>query len=377
MVGFYVCLTGPSWDTAKVALFSSAAPAELLGELWGYQPMLSLRPQPTMCATLMCDRGEYLSKAAKITGAKLIPCMSYAPPYRPDLKGLVEVLHRITKDHQYFFTPGAIDQRRAEYELRNSDPNESVLTLKEYVAYLYSVFTEYNLTAPRHHRVDAHMHGAGVFPSPAGLWRYGHEKGIGVRRHIPLDKLISDLLPSETARVTRQGVRFTGKEYRSDVVDEQQWTALARNFGGWDFQASYFPGSVSRIWTPQTGTSGLLELSLSDHSNASEELTFDECLDAETYSKCQNAEYEHINNTEILKSRQRAEEIMNRAREYTREACEKQSGGKPSMSQARGFETNSKQHSSETKQEEIRKVMDEAEQAHHDMMRAIFAEANA
>ncbi len=132
-----------------------------------------------MCFALMCDRGEYLSKGASHTGLKLIPCLSYAPPYRPDLKGLVEVLHRIKKDAQYLFVPGAMDARRVEFELSRSRPHESVLTLRDYVQYLYCIFDEYNLTADRSKRLDAHMAAAGVFPSPAGLWHWGHQVGIG------------------------------------------------------------------------------------------------------------------------------------------------------------------------------------------------------
>jgi hypothetical protein len=376
VVGFYVCLRGPSWDTAKVALFSSAAPGELLGEFWGYQPVLSLYPAPTMCAALLCDRGEYLSHAAKITGAKLIPCLSYTPPYRPDLKGLVEVLHRIAKDDQYFFVPGAIDQRRAEFELRKIDPEESVLTVPEYVAYLHTAFTKYNLTAPRQDRIDAHMNGAGVFPSPAGLWRYGHEKGIGVRRNLPVDKLITDLLPAETARVTRRGIRWAGKDFRSDVVDKQQWTALARNFGGWDIEASYFPGSVSRIWTPRPGASGLLELSLSDHSTASPELTVDEWADAYMVGLSKNAENDHANHLASLRARRQAEDIIARAKELTREACESHYGAKPTMSEARGFEDRTMGQQSSPTPEERQKVMDEAEDAYHAMMQEVFADAN-
>jgi len=376
VVGFYVCLRGPSWDTAKVALFSSAVPGELLGDLWGYQPMQSLYPAPTMCAALQCDRGEYLSKAAKITGAKLIPCMSYTPPYRPDLKGLVEVLHRIAKDGQYFFVPGAIDQRRAEFELRKKDPEESVLTVPEYVAYLHTVFTEYNLTAPRHGRVDAHMNGVGVLPCPAGLWRYGHEKGIGVRRNLPVDTLIADLLPAATARVTRRGVRWAGKEYRSDVADEQQWTALARNFGGWDIRASYFPGSVARIWTPRPGASGLLELALSDHSTASPELTVDEWADAYMFGLSKNAENQHANDLASLHLRRQAEDIIARAKELTREACESHYGAKPTMSEARKFEDRTMGQQSFSTPEERQKAVDEAETAYHAMMQEVFANAN-
>ncbi len=123
VVGFYVCLTGPSWETAKVALFNSVAAPELLGELWGCAWQRTLWPHPTLCFALMCDRGEYLSAKHRLTAAKLLPLTSYAMPYRPDLKGLVEVLHRIEKDGQ-MFVPGAIDVRRKEMEFKKVDPSK-------------------------------------------------------------------------------------------------------------------------------------------------------------------------------------------------------------------------------------------------------------
>lgn len=381
IVGFYVCLTGPSWDTAKVSLFCSAAPPELIGELWGYQPMLSLSPSPTMCAALLCDRGEYLSKAASITGAKLIPCLSYTPPYRPDLKGLVEVLHRIAKDQQYLFVPGAIDQRRQELELRRFDPDESVLTVREYTQYLYTIFTEYNLTADRSHRVDAHMVAAGVFPSPAGLWRWGHEMGIGVRREIPLSELIKNLLPSDEGRVTRSGVMFAGKQYGSDVVDEMQWTAHARNFGGWNIDANYFPGSVSKIWVPNPTANGLLDLNISDHSTASPELTFDEVADAFAVGKSKNAEIKHIKTLHALQSISRLQEIVDNAKTLTAEAIARYTGTKPTMTESRNIETSLAMPTSAQPKNPgaTTAPLDQANanEMHMEMMHSILAAANS
>jgi putative transposase len=376
IVGFYVCLDGPSWAMAKVALFCATAAPELLGELWGYEAMPSLYPAPTMCAALLCDRGEYLSKAAKITGAKLIPCLSYAPPYRPDLKGLVEVIHRIEKDHQYYFVPGAIDQRRAEFELRRYDPTKAVLTIPEYVAYLYHIFTSYNLTAPRQDRLDAHMHAAGVFASPSGLWRYGHEVGIGVRRNLSFSDLVTNLLPTELAQVTRRGVMLLGMQYQSPTIDEQQWTALARNYSTWDIEANYFPGSVSRIWTPAPASTGLLDLRLSDNSTASPELTFDEVLDAFTVGKLGNAQNEHIRLMTDLGQRQKAMDIIARAKELTTEAIQKHSGTMPSITEARSLESatilTTPDGTPLANQSD-----DPAREAHQKMISALFAAANA
>lgn len=375
IVGFYVCLTGPSWDMAKLSLFCSAADPALVGELWGYQPILSLNPSPTMCVVLMCDRGEYLSSGASVTGIQLIPCMSYAPPYRPDLKGLVEVLHRIEKDRQYLFVPGAIDQRRAEYELRRFNPNEAVLTVHDYVHYLYTIFTEYNLTADRRNRCDAHMIAAGVFPSPAGLWHWGHLAGIGTQRAVSTTTLITNLLPTSVARVARNGVLLGGKHYSSREVEEQQWTTFARNQRGWDIPAYHFPGSVSRIWTPNTAGAGLLDLRLSDQSTASSELTWDEALDAFAYGQLSLPDQEHARILHALKSIRQVKEIVDNAKMLTAEAIGRASGRTPSITEARRFESISDLAAApDAAAPESRH--DAALEAHVEMMQSVLAAAN-
>lgn len=376
IVGFYVCLDGPSWDMAKVALFSAVANPQLLGSLWGFEVTQSLSPAPGMCAVLLCDRGEYLSRAAKVTGANLIPDLAYTPPYRPDLKGLVEVLHRIEKDRQYYFVPGAIDQRRQEYELRRFNPSESVMTIPEYVAFLHETFTTYNLTAPRNDRLDVFMRAAGVFPSPSGLWRYGHEVGVGVRRHISETKLISELLPSEQASVTRRGVKFLGMEYSSKEIEEREWTARARNFGSWNIDAHYFPGSVSRLWTPDPIASGLLELQLSDHSVASPELTTQEFLDAFMFGKIDSQENTHIKLMIALESRRKVEAMIKRAQELTAEALGKHQGKTPNISEARAFEA--ARFATSNAAPESREASDRSiDTAYQEMMGSMFAAMNS
>lgn len=338
VVGFYVCLTGPSWNTARISLFNSAADPNLIAELWGYHPVLSLSPAPTMCYALMCDRGEYLSKLASLTAIKLIPLMSFAPPYRPDLKGLVEVLHRIEKDEQFLFMPGAMDYRRAEFDLRKSNPDECILTVREYVQYLHEVFAEYNLTADRRRRVDVHMAAAGVIPSPAGLWRWGHEMGVGYRRATPQADLITTLLNGDKASVGRSGITYAGNEYSCQAVEEAQWTALARNFGSWQVPINYYPGTVGRIWTPNPGSSGLLDLRISDQAKASAEVTYDEMADAIMYALLQKSDVEHENVSHALSAMRRVEALRENAKRLTKEALASARGSRPTMTEARAME---------------------------------------
>lgn len=378
IVGFYICLTGPSWNTAKVSLFNAVAAPDLLGSLWGYEFIQTLNPAPTMCYRLMCDRGEYLSKAASQTAIKLIPCMSYAPPYRPDLKGLVEVLHRIEKDKQFLFCPGAMDHRRAEFDLRKSNPAESVMTVRDYTQFLHVMFSEYNLTADRHRRVGPHLIADGVFPSPAGLWRWGHAMGIGVQRSMPQNDLIASLLEPGNARVGRSSVVFGGNDYQSKAMQEEEWTTHARSYGSWTIPVNYYPGSVSRIWTPNTLHDGLLELQISDQAKASPELTFDELLDSLAFGQMQRADVGHQKNMLTLQAMRRMDDIKNKATRLTKEAVARAKGGRPTMTEARIVEVAASSPLSGGVSE-IRvteKLRDEALTAHHEMVSSILDCAN-
>lgn len=376
VVGFYVCLCGPSWNTAKVSLFNAASDPALIGDLWGYQPIFSLQPRPTMCYALMCDRGEYLSQGHRTTAIKFLPLTHYAPPYRGDMKGLVEVLHRIEKDAQFLFVPGAMDYRRAELELRRVNPDDCVFTVREYVQYLYELFTDYNLTADRRHRVDAHMLGAGVFPSPAGLWRYGHEMNIAFRRHIPEADLVTGLLPSSTGHVGRDSVRHGACDYSSEEVRNQHWTAIARNIKGWDVPVNYYPGSMSRIWTPNADGTSLMRLNLSDESRASPEVTCEEWADALALDTMRRSDVAHQNTMNSLDALERMKGLIASAKRQTAEALAKATGSAPTMTEARVLEVAATSDPQKSEAKTIERVRDEAMDTYMETMKALLGSPN-
>jgi len=339
VVGFYVCLTGPSWDTAQVAIFNTVASTNLLSDLWGYDMRQSLFPAPTLPARLLCDRGEYLSKRAKATGMALLTTLSYTAPFRPDLKGVVEVMHRIMKNVQYHFIPGAMDARRKEYDLRRSNPAAATMSVRQYMQFLHECFYVYNLTADRSNRLDAHMIAQGVFPSPAGLWRWGHAMGIGFSRAQSQAELIMQLLPTGDACVTRNGVVFRTNRYSAPVVETEQWTTRARSVrGSWEIPAQYYPGSVSRIWTPYESGNGLIDLKISDHSRADPALTHDEMVDAFAFQKLKAAHVEHQRVQEAVLGYHRMELIRKQAVEETRAARQRSRALTPTIREARSLE---------------------------------------
>lgn len=377
VVGFHVCLTGPSWNTAKVSLFNSAADPSLVGDLWGYEPVFALDPAPTLCHSLLCDRGEYLSQGHRSTALKLqLPLSSYTPPYRGDLKGLVEVLHRIRKDEEFLFIPGAIDHRRKEMEFRRYNPGAARLTVREYVQLLYLEFTEYNQTANREHRMDALMLAEEVFPSPAGLWNWGHEVGIGYQRHIPASDLITHLLPSETGVVGPNGVKHARCFYTSDVVQEQQWTSTARNLGSWKTPLNYFPGAMGPIWVPNFRGTGVLRLQLADQSRVSAEATLEEWLDCVAVQTMARSGVEHQRTSTGLRNLKAKHALLERARQLNAAALAKDSTTAPTITQARLIEVAATTHPSRSEEKTADALRDESVLQHEQDLMAILRSAD-
>ncbi|SEB19865.1 DDE-type integrase/transposase/recombinase [Variovorax sp. YR216] len=342
IVGFHVCLSGPRWEEARAALFNAVA-GPLFATTWGLDvPQPVLFPEPTLCFNLLCDRGEYLSKSHKVLALELLPMTSYTPPYRGDLKGMVEVLHRIVKDKQYSFVPGAMDIRRAEMEKKKLNPALSKYTLQEYVAYLKIIFDLYNATANREKRLDAGMIADGVVPTPAGLWRWGHETGIGLTRTIPQSELIRKLLVPTDVSVLRDRVRQGGCDYEAKEVDEAKWTTLARNFGSWTVSGFRYPGPMSKIWIPfDPKVDELLQLNLVDESLVAEGTTYDEFADAHAVQVAARPSQEHRAVTTEVDAKRRVDELTKKATALTNEAEAKAAGTKkPSFQEARRSEAN-------------------------------------
>lgn len=280
IVGFYVCLEGPAWRDAKLALYCTLCEPNELSELVGVEPIQSLWPAPTLPFKLRGDRGEYLSLGARQTGLDLSLSYEFAPPLRPDWKGAVEVHHRITKNQQFTFLPGAFDARRRELELRNSRIRESALNLREYAQYLYGRFEHYNLYADRSSRMTAEMIGVGIDATPAGLWRFGHEAAMGYQRAVPEDLLVKHLLRQGSATVRRDGIFFESQEYAPSSLDRlREWTRKARQSGAIDLPVHFHPYSLEKIrWVDPVD--GMSALTMRGNARATPDLTLYDWRDA-------------------------------------------------------------------------------------------------
>lgn len=328
---------------------------------------------------LLCDRGEYLSMGARTDSVTIGMNTAFNPPYRPDQKGPVEVLHRIAKDEQIrSFLPGAIDARLREYD-RRTDPRDSALTLRDFAAYLYRAFARYNLHSDRRYRLNADMIAAGVHPSPAGLWRFGHQACVGYQKFVPSEQLAATLLYRTTMAVRRNGNYVESLEYEGELATRQQWSLQARSGQQINRPAYIFPGSASRVWVPDE--EGMCEFQLRSNARALPDTTLEEWRDAKAYEARDVADLDH---QRLLADMERAaldDAMVKKAVAKVKAAEQGRHGPRPPVAQARALErthgaTASASESASPAPLEDDEHVKRAKEAYQDTMDRFFARMN-
>lgn len=316
IVAFHVCLSGPSWDTAKVALFNMLHP-ELAAELWGVKFEQCLFPLPQLPYELMSDRGEHLSGRAAESAKELGYNQLLNPAYEPDKKGLVEVFNRIAKNKQYGLIPGAIDARRREVEAR-TNPKDGVLTIRHYYKFIHDWVNDYNLHANKSYRLDSEMIASGIKPTPAELWKYGFDEMMGYGKETSFPKAVMHLLPRVTAAVNKKGIYIWELEYR--YPEENDWTTIARNIGAFEIDVHYYPGAAELVFYCPPKSSDVVTLTLSPHARTAPHIIPLEWLDALIYSKASSGDLKYLAFIARLRRSVRTDDLVKQARDEKKAA---------------------------------------------------------
>lgn len=292
IVGFYVCLSGPHWDSAKMALFCTAYDPEKLAKLRGTEYIPTFKIKPTIPKILLSDRGEYLSQKAGYTSFLLHMDQDLTAPYRGDWKGIVEVQFHTIKDEQLAFVPGAHDARRQERELRKSHPEEAALSMKEFIKRLESCFRQYNRTPLQEHRIPESMKLHNIHFTPASLWDWGHANHNGSGIELSDDELIEQLLPKQDCGVKPSGISLNGRDYGDiDCHRDNFLTETAKHGIKVNVQCWSFPGNIDYIWTTDNRETGLRQVPI--HSGNFTFYTEEEYADVKAILKANKDKFKH------------------------------------------------------------------------------------
>lgn len=248
VTGMYIGLEGPSWVGAMMAIANAASDKVAYCQEYGISIAREEWPCYHIPAVILGDRGEMESKNADNLVSMLGIRIENAPPYRADLKGIIEQHFRTINSNATVFLPGRVKPDMAErggkdYRL------DAKLDIRQFTAIIIKCVLYYNNSHyMESFEKSSRMMEAGVESIPLKLWNWGCRCCPGSLRVFPEEKVKLALMPTENASVTGKGVRFKGLYYSSQEMVDGLWFEKARSKGSYRLKVSYDPRDMGKIY---------------------------------------------------------------------------------------------------------------------------------
>ena len=276
VTGMYVGLEGPSWAGMMEALYNSSTDKVDYCHKYGIEISESEWPCRHMPSVLLGDRGELESRNADGLVNSLGIRVDNAPPYRGDLKPIIERNFKTMDGYTKPFLPGAVMPdmaRRGGHDYRL----DAKLDLRQFTAIIINCVIFYN----NYHYLPAfeksgQMMKSGVNAVPVDLWNWGIRNQSGALRTFPEETVRLALLPRSNASVTEKGIRFKGIFYSCQEARDSLWFEKARKEGRYSVSVSYDPRDLSRIYVRNAPAGSYLLCDLLDWQQKYEGKSLDE-----------------------------------------------------------------------------------------------------
>ena len=248
VVGMSVGLEGPSWNALAAAIINMASDKVEFCKKYGIEISKNEWPCYHVPASLLGDRGELMSKNADtlvdLFGIRIVN----APPYRADLKGIIEQHFRTINTNAVASLPGSVKpdmSKRGGRDYRF----DATLDIRQFTEIIIKCVVNYN----NYHYMDSFekneaMDASGVDAIPLKLWEWGIEKYSGVLRVFPEENVKFAVLPTASATVTEKGIRFKGLFYACERAKSEMWFEKARAKKYWSIIVSYDPREMTNIY---------------------------------------------------------------------------------------------------------------------------------
>lgn len=286
VTGIYVGLEGPSWIGAMMALDNVVADKVEFCKSYGVEITEDDWPQSYLPETIIADRGEFEGYNVENLINNLNVKIENTPPYRGDLKGIVERFFRTTNEKIKHTTPGAIQK---EYRVRGDTDYRlrATLNLKEFTAIIiYQVIRHNKKILDKYPRERGLL--ADEIPAiPIDIWKWGLKNrpcGFTKRER---DIVRLNILPKAKASISREGIRYKKMFYSCEKAMEEQWFI---NLGMRSVEFVYDPRNMNNIYIPYNRGKEyykcfLLEKSFMYKYLPLEEVVFQQELEYEQYEE--------------------------------------------------------------------------------------------
>ncbi|MFT9849998.1 Mu transposase C-terminal domain-containing protein [Aneurinibacillus sp. REN35] len=253
IAGIYVGLEGPSWVGAMMALDNMVTDKVEFCKRYDIHIDAFQWPVKHLPATIIADRGEFEGYSVENLINNLNVKIENTPPYRGDLKGIVERQFRTINGTIKRKTPGAIQK---EYRERGDRDYrlDATLNLEEVTKIIIHLILHHNQKIIEKYPLEKGMISSSLTATPINLWNWGIANKKGRLRIISDRNILRlNLLPKGDAKITRSGIRFKNLSYSSDKALNEQWYIKYKNTS---IEILYDPRDMNHIYIPHTDGRG-------------------------------------------------------------------------------------------------------------------------
>jgi hypothetical protein len=253
VTGMYVGLEGPSWAGMMMAIANSVSDKVKYCAEYGVEISADEWPCHGVPGAIRGDRGEFESKEADTLVNALNVRVENAPPFRADLKGIVEQHFNQINELALAPLPGHVQD-----DMKGRGGTDYRLYAKLDLHQLTKILIQCVLYHNNHHLMESYerdedMIVDGVAPIPREIWNWGISHRSGILRRFPDETVKLALMPADTASVTAKGIRFKNLYYLCRRAAAEHWFETARAKGAWKVDISYDPRNMSAIYVRESG----------------------------------------------------------------------------------------------------------------------------
>lgn len=298
VMGMHITLESPSWESASMCILNSMEDKVEFCAKYGVQISRDDWPCHHIPNVLVGDRGEMESVAADLLVNRLNIRIENMPPYRGDLKGIIEQhFHLIDVDMAHL--PGKMGKDYGERCTEDYRLNAR-LTLNEFI----SIIIHYVLLYNNFHYMEGYgktmqMRQMGVKPIPRELWNFGMKYLSGVQRTLSRTAVRYAILPTDKASITDHGILFRGLYYGCEQGFREHWFDSVRVGGREAITISFDPRDASFIYFKPSHNTEPVECHLLDSNKIIGQFSTEEL---NQMRKAEHAERESYRSTEDFQS---------------------------------------------------------------------------
>jgi putative transposase len=339
ITGFNLSLDDSSYQQAALALENACEDKVSFCAAYG----LEIQPEEWPCHGLpeciLADRGELKGPIAENIVSGLGIRLDNTPPYRADLKGIVEATFRLGNQRLFHFLPGGV---RKALERGDRNPRlEARLDILQLRKLVVLWILEHNRRQLRDYPSSQFQIADGVELTPNTLWAWGIENRTGILKVMSPETIRTQLLPSGEAGITPRGIHFRRAFYTCPRAIEEQWFTRAREGKAQKVKVIYDPRDVSVLYLRTA--SGIERCNLKESNQK---------LEAKTWAEVEAYFYEQRKKTTA-----KATDTLQREAEFQAQiekvVVEAKGAFSPSMEskakRAKGLRANKKAEASRTK----------------------------